>query len=114
MWRRFIPELFSQQRVVRQHRAHQVRKEWAVTHHAQMTELMHHHVVNHVLLEMHETPVQSNRAATTGAAPACAGVAQRELAPLHLQERRKVIQTFYENTPRLTPEPGLHRLTNLH
>src|ERR1035437_8128417 len=114
MWRRFILELFSQERVVRQYRAHQVPKAGAVAHHAQMTEFMHHHVVNHVLPEMHETPVQSNRSVSAGTTPTRAGVAQKELTPPHLQERRKVIQTFYENTPRLTPEPGLHRRTNLH
>ena len=75
---------------------------------------MHHHIVDHRLLEVHQPPVQADGTIGAGTAPACAGAAERELAPLHTQRRGKVIQPLGEDALGLTHQPGLHRVTNLH
>ena len=74
---------------------------------------MRHHVVNHRGVEVNEAPVQANSAVGPGAAPAGAGIAQAQLAPLHLELRGEVVQPLGKPRLGLAHEPGNHHVANL-
>ncbi len=78
-----------------------------------MAQFMRHHIVDHWQAEVDQAPVQPDRAVRMRSAPAGAGTAQGELAPLHAQLRREVVQALGEQALGLAHQPGLHGVADL-
>ena len=84
-----------------------------MVHHAQMTQFMHHHIVDHCLLEMNQPPVQANRSVGVGAAPAGTGAGQAELSPVNVQMGGEMGEALGKQPFGLPHQPGLDRVSNL-
>ena len=69
-------------------------------------------VVDHLLAEVNQSPIEANRAIATGAAPAALGAGERELRPVHTQLRCKVVEAVFKNALGLAHEPSLHRIAD--
>ena len=62
---------------------------------------------------MDQPPIQPDRTIGAGAAPAGAGAAQAQLAPLHTQRRGKMVEPFNKHSLGLAHQPGLYRVFDL-
>ena len=88
-------------------------KAGAVVHHAQVGQLVHHHIVQHIHAAVQQPPVQHDAAIALGAAPARARVGQAQAAPLHAQLGRKVAQPLGKQIARVAQPPGGHGSAHL-
>ena len=67
-----------------------------MVHLAQVRQFVHHHVIEQRQRVVDQAPVQADRAVAVRRSPQGAGAAQGELAPLHAQARRIVVQALGE------------------